>query len=107
MPRYTYVPILLAFSMLAAACDVPDTPTEPTTPVVQSRAVTISAVSPTTVMRTGGFIGCPGFTPFLVQFGLVVQGDDTLVVTGFRVRFTDVNGVSTQQITLTAPVPTV
>jgi hypothetical protein len=110
MPRYTFVPILLVCSMLAPACTDPDLPTEPTTTVVQTfgTGVTISAVSPTTVIRSGEFLGCPGFSPFLVQFGLVVQGGDTtLLVTQFRVRFTDVNGVTTQQITLPAPVPTV
>ena len=110
MPRYTYVPILLALTILAAACDYPDTPTEPSTHTVQTMGtgVTISAVSPTTVTRPGEFLGCPGFLPFSVQFGLVVQSDDTtLIVSQFRVRFTDANGVSTQQITLPAPVPTV
>src|SRR5262249_10533780 len=71
--------------------------------------VTISATTATTVPRPGEFLGCPGgFSAFSVQFGLVVQtGDTTLIVNQFRVRFTDVNGVSTQQITLPAPVPTV
>jgi hypothetical protein len=110
MPRYTFVPILLVCSMLAAACEYPDTPTEPSKTVVQTMgtAVTITVVSPATVSRPGVFLGCPGFSPFSVQFGLVVQTENTtLIVNQFRVRFTDVNGVSTQQITLPAPVPTV
>src|SRR5262245_10414814 len=99
MPRYTFVPMLIVCSMLAASWHDPELPTEPSTTVVQTcgTGVSISAVSPTTVPRPGDAIGCPGFAPFLVKFGLVVRTDDTgLVVTGFRLRFTDVNGVSTQ-----------
>jgi hypothetical protein len=111
MPRYTCVPILIAISILAAACDYPNTPTEPSTTTVQTMGtgVTITAVSPTTVVRPGEFLGCPGgFSPFTVQFGLVVQSDNTTVlVSQFRVRFTDANGRSAQQVTLPAPVPTV
>ena len=110
MTRYTCVPILIALSALAAACDYPNTPTEPSQTVVQTMGtgITVSATPATTVVRPGEFLGCPGFSAFSVQFALVVQTDNTtLIVNQFQVRFTDVNGTSTQQITLPAPVPTV
>jgi hypothetical protein len=52
---------------------------------------------------------CAVASPFLVPFMVNVApvGSVTLVVTGISTQFTDSRGITAQQVTLPAPVPTV
>jgi len=106
--RHIACVLLLGASVAAASCDDNKLPTEPITFGLSSSAVTFGAQSTTVIAQPVANPLCPRVTPFTVPFVVVVNDNGTtgVVVTGFRVQFTDSAGITAPQITLPAPVPT-
>jgi hypothetical protein len=108
--RHIACVLLLGATVASASCEK-KYPTEPITfgfDPLGLTAVTFGAQSTTVIAQPVANPLCPRVSPFNVPFVVVVNSNGTtgLVVTQFRMQFTDSAGITAPQITLPAPVPT-
>lgn len=108
--RHLACVLLLGAAVASASCEK-KYPTEPITfgfDPLGLTAVTFGAQSTTVIAQPVSNPLCPRVSPFTVPFVVVVNPNGTtgVVVTGFRMQFTDSAGITAPQITLPAPVPT-
>ncbi|HXW07448.1 MAG TPA: hypothetical protein VD833_19580 [Vicinamibacterales bacterium] len=118
-PRLVNAPraacLLAAGILLSPSCSDGDATQSATGPTfVASSSLTVRAASPTVRAQPVGRPSCPSVAPFTVPIVIVITstGPDDVVVTGFRLQFTDTLGRRTPQVNLgmpqvTAPMPPV
>ena len=109
LSRHIACVMLLAAAVASASCEK-KYPTEPISfgyNPLGSTAVTFSAQTSTVFAQPVPNPRCPQVSPFNVPFVVVMNpnGATNVVVTGFRVQFTDTAGTSLQQVVLPAPNP--
>ncbi|HET7618272.1 MAG TPA: hypothetical protein VFK20_07170 [Vicinamibacterales bacterium] len=109
MPRHAAVLLLAAAALAASSCDDVNTRLSINQPTPIHTVQTASFVPSTSSVfaQPVDLFRCPAVAPFNIQLNLVVHaGDVSLVVTQFRLVFTDTSGSQAPQVTLPAPVPT-
>jgi hypothetical protein len=107
--RHVACVLLLGAAVASASCEK-KYPTEPITfgyNPLGLTAVTFSAQSSTVIAQPVSHPRCPQVAPFNVPFVVVMDpnGATGVVVTGFRVQFTDSAGNTAPQTLLPAPIP--
>jgi hypothetical protein len=105
--------LLVAAVFLTASCSDTDARLAPTRPSqLGTSLLTVHATSETAVAEAVSNPFCPTVTPFNVRLGVIVRatGSSPVIVTGIRLRFTDISGRQAPQVTLpmlpvTLPAP--
>ena len=110
--RHPALALLVGAALIAASCSDSNLPTTPTTFGVagsssSSSNVSISALSDNIVAQSVARPFCPTVSPFVVPFTVVVNSNGAVgvVVTSFRMQFTDIAGTHLPSVTIPAPVP--
>lgn len=101
--------LVLAASLLTSCSDTDArvTATGPTTLAAESPSFNLTSSNVIQQSVRAPFSFCPAVAPFIVVLNLgVTAGSISVSVVELGVRFVDTSGISTQQITLPAPVPT-
>jgi hypothetical protein len=107
--RHITLALLFSAAVVTASCSDSHLPTTPTTFGVagsSSSSVSINALRDNIVAQPVTNAFCPVVAPFAVPFVVVVNGGSDLVVTQFRMQFTDIAGTHMPSVTVPAPVPT-
>jgi hypothetical protein len=109
--RHIACVLLLGAAVASASCEK-KYPTDPISfglDPLGLTAVTFGVQSSTVFAQRVSNPRCPQVAPFNVPFVVVVNPNGTtgVVVSGFRVQFTDTSGNTAPQVTLPAPIPVI